>query len=132
MLHLFVYGTLLQADNFYGNYLKKNSEAVCKGKFKGRLYNAGSYPGAIPDSSAGSFVYGSVLLLNNVAQTLKVMDEYEGVDINEIQPSEYTRDLLDIETAMGVIRCWVYIYNLPVRSLQFIESGDYLDFISTK
>ncbi|HEX8378883.1 MAG TPA: gamma-glutamylcyclotransferase family protein [Pedobacter sp.] len=129
MFNLFIYGTLLQSENPFGKYLKENSQFVQFGKLKGRLYNIGEYPGARSDADAKSFVLGSILALNNPTETLRLMDEYEGFGIDQPQPNEYIRELIDVETETGLMKCWVYLYNLPVEKLHEIVGGDYLDYI---
>jgi gamma-glutamylcyclotransferase (GGCT)/AIG2-like uncharacterized protein YtfP len=129
MFNLFVYGTLLQSQNPFGKYLKENSRFLQFGKLKGRLYNIGQYPGARFEPEGNSFVLGSILSLNNYTETLRLMDEYEGFGIDQPQPNEYIRELIDIETETGLMKCWVYLYNLPVEKLHQIVGGDYLDFI---
>ena len=62
--HLFVYGTLLQKSNQYGAYLQKHCTFLQQGKFNGRLYDAGEYPGAVISANTGEFVFGSIYLMD--------------------------------------------------------------------
>ncbi|MBC8054647.1 MAG: gamma-glutamylcyclotransferase [Sphingobacteriaceae bacterium] len=129
MERLFIYGTLLQSDNTFGRHLKNNSKYLGKGHFRGKLYNIGEYPGAIY-LPGDSFVFGSIVLLNEPEETLKVMDEYEGYGDKHTQPNEFIRQTLDIETDTGFMKCWVYLYNLPVNQFQEITKGNYIDFLA--
>jgi gamma-glutamylcyclotransferase (GGCT)/AIG2-like uncharacterized protein YtfP len=124
--HLFVYGTLLDESNPYAAFLKENSRFYQKGRFKGELYNIGNYPGAIFDQIAETFVYGSIFLLNDPSSVLKELDDYEGFGDDFAKPNEFIRELLEVETANAMLRCWVYLYNKPVDRLPVIESGRYL------
>ena len=85
--YLFVYGTLLDKDNEYGNYLSNNCTFHTRGKFKGNLYEIGEYTGAIYQPNSGLFIYGDVFIMNNPDETLKILDEYEGFGENEEKPN---------------------------------------------
>jgi gamma-glutamylcyclotransferase (GGCT)/AIG2-like uncharacterized protein YtfP len=121
---LFVYGTLLNMENEYALYLKNNSKLYSAGKLKGRLYNIGEYPGAVlsPD---GENVYGNILAINHPEKVLPVIDDYEGFGAGQPQPNEFIRIANSIETESGPVTCWVYLYNLPITGLVWIEEGRY-------
>ena len=123
---LFVYGTLLTADNEYGLFLENNCRFYKQGKFKGRLYDIGHYPGAITDNTSCTYVYGSIYEIINADEVFKILDEYEGIADNEPLPHEYIRQKIKIETNDDFIICWTYLYNWPVNHFKEIVSGDYL------
>jgi gamma-glutamylcyclotransferase (GGCT)/AIG2-like uncharacterized protein YtfP len=127
--YLFVYGTLLDERNEFAVYLKKNCSFYCGGKFKGMLYDIGEYPGAIFTSKSNQYVYGVIFRLNDAVSALKMLDDYEGFGIAKPAPNEFIRDLIEIETDLGPVKCWGYLYNLPVNGLWQIESGNYLEYI---
>jgi gamma-glutamylcyclotransferase (GGCT)/AIG2-like uncharacterized protein YtfP len=89
------------------------------------LYNIGEYPGALYDPAATERIYGDVLLLNNDADVLTNLDDYEGYGHNQPQPNEFIRVTLPVDTASGTIICQVYLYNLPVTGYGQITSGRY-------
>ncbi len=124
--NLFVYGTLLDKQNEFGAYLNNNCSFYADGKFAGRLYGIGEYPGAITDTGASHYVYGKIFLVNNIDEVLKRLDDYEGFGPEQQQPNLFIRKLIAIETTNNMIDCWVYLYNLPVTGLRLIESGRYL------
>ncbi|WP_158993278.1 gamma-glutamylcyclotransferase [Mucilaginibacter sp. L196] len=126
--YLFVYGTLLNESNEFAIYLKQNCNYFGKGKLKGRLYDLGEYPGAIPDENYPGYVYGSICELKNTAGALRFLDYYEGFGDDQDQPNLFIRELLGVETNGGLIDCWVYLYNLPVEDFRVIESGDYIGY----
>ncbi|WP_183572031.1 gamma-glutamylcyclotransferase family protein [Mucilaginibacter sp. X5P1] len=126
--YLFVYGTLLDAGNKFAAYLTNNCSFYTKGKLKGRLYDIGEYPGAVADSNSPDYVYGSIVSINNPITVLKQLDDYEGFGADQQQPNLFIREIKAIETEGGFIDCWVYLYNLPVKRLVLIESGDYLKY----
>lgn len=125
-LYLFVYGTLLDADNEFAIFLRKHCRFVKKGKFKGRLYDIGEYPGAIADTQTDDYIHGSIYLLDNASMVLEKLDDYEGFGPDQEQPNLFIRKLMEIETNTRSIDCWVYLYNRDVNGLGYIRSGDYL------
>ncbi|MES2809300.1 MAG: gamma-glutamylcyclotransferase family protein [Bacteroidota bacterium] len=124
---LFVYGTLLSADNEFGRYLKNNATFFCDGKFKGRLYDIGEYPGAITSTDKEYDIKGSIHCLSS-ADVLKVIDDYEGYGDGQDEPYLYLRKKLPVTTPEGVVDCWVYLYNLSVDGLVEILGGDYFAY----
>jgi gamma-glutamylcyclotransferase (GGCT)/AIG2-like uncharacterized protein YtfP len=128
---LFVYGSLLNADNEFANYLKNKAAFYSTGKFKGRLYDVGEYPGAIITTDNDYDITGSVYMLNNPNEALTILDDYEGFGPEQDQPNLFIRKLLAVDTGQGLVNCWVYLYILSVDGLVEITSGDYLDYLNS-
>lgn len=124
--YLFIYGTLLDSRNEFGAYLNRNCTFYSDGKFKGKLYNLGEYPGAIREPYELSYVYGKIFTVNDPNAVLIKLDDYEGFGPDQEQPNLFVRELIPIETENTIINCWVYLYNLPVNDSWLIESGKYL------
>src|ERR1700712_2833765 len=99
--YLFVYGTLLNAGNEFAIYLKNNCSFYANGKFKGRLYDIGEYPGAIADNQYAGYVYGCILIMNDSALALKYLDDYEGFGPKQEQPNLFIRETIDVESDKG-------------------------------
>lgn len=129
---LFVYGTLMQPGNPFADYLQRNCTIVSAGTTKGTLYDVGEYPGLVLVNDAKGLVHGTVVELHNPEENLKVIDDYEGVGFNQQQPNLYIREIVSIYTPNGVVDAWVYTYNLPVKGLPIISSGNYLEHIKQK
>jgi len=129
---LFVYGTLLVANNEFASYLTRNSTFCCRGKIKGKLYDAGHYPALVIDSKDNYDVWGTVYRLKNPQEVLKQLDFYEGFGEGEDQPYLFVREALLIETDQGLITCWVYLYNRPVATLREITTGDYIAYLTQR
>lgn len=129
-MYLFVYGTLLQSDNQFAQYLNQHCDFIITGKIAGILYDIGEYPGLVIDDNAGD-VFGSIYQIRNT-QVLKEIDTYESVGADEEQPNLYQRIYHSIETADGPKDAWVYIYNLPIEGLLRIPSGDYMEYLRQK
>jgi gamma-glutamylcyclotransferase (GGCT)/AIG2-like uncharacterized protein YtfP len=124
--YLLVYGTLLQPGNTFAAYLKKHCSFYGEGRFKGLLYDMGQYPGAIFLPAGDNFVYGHIFLMDNAGAVLKVLDDYEGFGTEQPQPNEFIRDIIEIETGAELVKCWVYLYNLPVENFPQIKMGKYI------
>ncbi|NMT64265.1 gamma-glutamylcyclotransferase family protein [Marinobacter orientalis] len=81
------------------------------------LYNLGPYPGALAKPSDGVTV--EVYAVND--PLLAMLDELEGYDSGAEKTSLYVRR--KIQTSHGL--AWVYLYNRPVRSGQYITDGNW-------
>jgi gamma-glutamylcyclotransferase (GGCT)/AIG2-like uncharacterized protein YtfP len=123
--YLFVYGTLLDEDNPFAEFLQANSKFYATGKFTGELYNLGNYPGAVITAAGDDFVYGKVFKLDTNGTVLNELDEYEGYGDAFAQPNEFVRSVALIDTGDELINCWVYLYNHPVKPASRITSGRY-------
>ncbi|RFZ94088.1 gamma-glutamylcyclotransferase [Mucilaginibacter conchicola] len=129
---LFVYGTLLQADNDFALYLRANCKFISFGTTPGQLYDLGEYPGLVETNQSNQLVYGSVYQMQNPFEVLKQLDFYEGVGPDEEQPNLYRRELADINTEKGTITVWVYVYNRSVGNAPLIPDGDYIKYLNKK
>lgn len=125
---LFIYGSLLETDNEFGRYLKQHATIYKPGKFKGKLYDVGEYPGAIYLPDTDYKVHGIIIKLNDVKEALNVIDDYEGFGDDQLQPNLFIRKLLTVQTNDENVKCWVYLYNHPTTHLKQILSGDYLGY----
>lgn len=122
---LFIYGTLLDSDNEYAVFLRKNSHVYAPGKVKGKLYDIGEYPGAILAANTDNYIHGTVLQLNDPEKVLPVIDDYEGFGDDQAKPNLFIRVLTEAQIETGPVSCWVYVYNLSVGGLRLIENGIY-------
>jgi len=123
--YLFVYGTLLDKQNEFGAYLNANCVFYADGKFKGKLYDIGEYPGAVVAADGNNCVHGKIYHVNNASRVFKKLDYYEGFGPDEAQPNLFVRELVLVDTVSEIQECWVYLYNLPVDTFEQIESGFY-------
>ncbi len=128
---LFVYGTLMQHSQLpIALLLKANSQLLAKGSVAGRLYDLGSYPGAVFDTESSYEVKGQVLTLDNAELILPLLDEYEG--IRNCPDDEYSRMIIPVTVDDQLLDCWAYLYRLPTMQLQFISHGDYVLYMANK
>jgi gamma-glutamylcyclotransferase (GGCT)/AIG2-like uncharacterized protein YtfP len=126
--YLFVYGTLLSEGNEFAAFLMENSVLYGSGKFKGKLYDIGEYPGAIFQPASEYDVHGQVFLMNEPGMILRRLDDYEGFGADQPEPNEFIRTLISVETEDKPVNCWAYLYQLPTDGLWHIKSGNYLEY----
>ncbi len=128
--YLFVYGTLQQdLDNEMSKFLSQYSEVVSKGFILGKLYKISWFPGAISSDVTSEHVYGTVYKLKHISETFKVLDDYEGFDVEQPNESLFKRKITTVFLENGnSIDAWVYLYNGSVTDVTHIISGDFLTF----
>jgi len=126
--YLFVYGSLLDPSNQFALFLRKHCSFFGDAKLRGKLYHIGPYPGAIHIPGSKTFIHGKVFMIDDRGSVLPILDTYEGFGESEIQPNEFIRKLVGVETEKDLLKCWVYLYNWPVEGLKVISSGDYLTY----
>ncbi len=131
---LFVYGTLRRAAGHpMHRALLREAEFVGLAGLPGRLYDLGSYPGAVPDAAARGRIAGELYRLPRPQAVLPPLDRYEGCtapgDQTVPAPSEEYRRVVCrvLREDGGSTAAWVYVYNQPCGGLVPIESGDYLN-----
>jgi len=114
--HLFVYGTLMRnSPSPYAKLLHMRADFVGTGSIAGRLYNLGSFPGAVPDETSTLKVHGEVYFLK-VTALLETLDRYEGCHSGAKEPQIFKRETACVTLMAGpVLTAWVYAL-IPARS----------------
>ena len=111
--YLFVYGTLLpgRAPREIATVVEK-LRPVGDGFVRGRLYDLGEYPGAIP-AKTGQLITGKIFEIPEEADLLKRLDEYEEFDAAAPEGSLFLRKKWPVTRTAGKRRllCWIYVYN---------------------
>jgi gamma-glutamylcyclotransferase (GGCT)/AIG2-like uncharacterized protein YtfP len=126
---LFVYGTLMQDTNSaMARFLRAHVQARGTAYLPGRLYDLGSYPGAVYDPEAESTITGQIYTLKAPEVILPVLDDYEGVSDNPGQTEEYTRIVVPAIFNGTKVSCWIYQYNFDPAELPLIPGGNYLSY----
>lgn len=125
---LFVYGTLrLKARNEYADFLRRRSTFVGTAQLPGRLYRIDWFPGAVYDPSASTIVLGDVLQLQQPAELLAHLDEYEDVVADDT--GIFVRRLVTVQMANGPSAVWTYLFNQPTDNLPLINGGDFSPYL---
>lgn len=126
--HLFVYGSLRLSMPAHDAHLTGPwVRYTGPGRFKGRLLDTGTYPAVVPSRRSHEIVHGEVYRLLHPATTLTRIDRYENGPQGE--PPEFNRTIVQVTLKTGGhIPAWIYLYNLPVRGLNWIRNGDYVQY----
>ncbi|MEI6157312.1 MAG: gamma-glutamylcyclotransferase family protein [Atribacterota bacterium] len=120
-----MYGTLMKkAHSAMSLFLEKFAEYVDEATFQGKLYDLGSYPGAIVSYDSADAVRGEVFRLKNPERSLPVLDQYEGC------PKLYIRQKAEVTLSnRKKMTVWIYLYNCSVKETSYIPSGSYEKYL---
>lgn len=126
---LFVYGTLMQdTDSAMARFLRTRADSRGLAQLPGRLYDLGSYPGAVYDPNEKNTITGQIYSLRDPEAIFPVLDEYEGVSENPPEPEEYVRIKVPALLNGNTVLCWIYQYNFDTATLPIIPGGNYLTY----
>lgn len=133
--HLFVYGSLRSGfkSPAYA-YISRYFHLIGPAKVKGRLYDMGDYPAAIP-STDEHYIVGELYVLNHESEfnwAIEQLDDYEGVHVEEGEAPLYIRKTEEVITDSGNTLAWMYWFNGSITNQPLIESGDVLAYIKSK
>lgn len=132
---LFVYGSLRSGfRNPAYHYLTQHFTLVGEAVVKGKFFDKGEYPVAVPVSEE-HFIQGELYRLNNPDEFSWVfgqLDDYEGVDPEEGEQPWYRRASVTVFRDGQQSEAWIYWYNGDVSQLPEIEIGDVLKYLQMK
>ena len=132
---LFVYGSLMSGFKSPAyEYISRFFNLVGKGKVKGKLYDMGEYPAAIPTNDDG-FIQGELYQIKNEAEfswAIGQLDDYEGVTPEPGEEQLYRRELASILIEEKIVTAWIYWYNGSIAGKPVIASGDVLSWRAKK
>ena len=117
---LFVYGTLRAASGHpMHRRLRAKAEFIGAGSFRGRLYDLGTFPGAVASLSNTERVHGEIYRLREPERAFRMLDAYED--------TAFRRAEVTIRGADGTARrCWIYLYGRSLKRFPRISSGDFI------
>jgi predicted GNAT family N-acyltransferase/gamma-glutamylcyclotransferase (GGCT)/AIG2-like uncharacterized protein YtfP len=120
MSYLFVYGSLRRkAGHPVHRVLVEAGKFIGNGRFQGKLYDLGRFPGAIPSREISDRVIGEIYRIEEDRRTFQLLDKYEG--------SHFRRARGPVVLDNGEkISAWIYLYIGPMHLGKLIRSGDYL------
>ena len=123
--YLFVYGTLMSSfGGMMHDLVARHATLVGGAAFAGRLYDAGTYPAAVPSSGASrDRVRGELYRLDphTSAELLGQLDDYEGCAEGLFRRVRATVAGDDRRP----VAAWVYVYARSTARLRCVESGDW-------
>ena len=132
---LFVYGSL--RSGFHSTafeYISRYFLFVSEAKIKGKLFDMGEYPAAIP-TSENIFIVGELYTIkqeNEFAWAIGQLDDYEGLNVEAGEVQLYRRELTEVYFDNQVTHAWIYWYNADVSGRPSIDSGDLIQYLQQK
>lgn len=135
LFRLFVYGSLRSgfrnpAYNYLTQYFHLLGEAVVKGKF----YDNGNIPVAVPFEGE-HFITGELYEVNNPEEfnwAINQLDDYEGLNVEVGETPLYRRETTETFQNGESISAYIYWYNGQVNNMAEIETGDVLKYLQEK
>jgi gamma-glutamylcyclotransferase (GGCT)/AIG2-like uncharacterized protein YtfP len=125
---LFLYGSLL--PTLAPAALRRDVarlRPLGRGALRGRLYDLGDHPGAVPEARAAGWIAGEVFELPGDPALLARLDAYEDYTPGCPERSVFVRVRRPVALAAGgELDCWVYAYARDPGAAPHIESGDWL------
>jgi gamma-glutamylcyclotransferase (GGCT)/AIG2-like uncharacterized protein YtfP len=130
--YLFVYGSLrsgFQSPAY--EYISRYFNFFGKAKVKGKLFDTGSYPAAVP-ATEDSFILGELYSIKNEKEfswAIAQLDDYEGTVVEGNEQPLYRREMVDAYINDAIVPAWIYWYNGDVTGKPIINSGDIMDYL---
>jgi gamma-glutamylcyclotransferase (GGCT)/AIG2-like uncharacterized protein YtfP len=116
---LFVYGSLKSTcRNQFARRLAREATLLGPARLPGRLYRIRWYPGLRPARDSNDWVIGELYRLRTPPRTLAALDHYEDKAYRRVRREAILAD------GEG-IRCWVYLYGMPLSEQRRIPSGEW-------
>jgi gamma-glutamylcyclotransferase (GGCT)/AIG2-like uncharacterized protein YtfP len=132
---LFVYGSLRSGFNHPAYaYISDNFTLIGDAKVRGKLYDLGEYPAALPDSG-DHFIVGELYAMKEDQEfswVIAQIDDYEGVYAEPGESPLYRRELAAIYLHNQETTAWIYWYNNDIIGKPVISSGDVLQYLQQK
>lgn len=133
--HLFVYGSLrsgFKSDAYH--YISRFFNLVGPARVKGKLYDLGQYPAALP-TEENCFIIGELYEVKDESEfswAIGQLDDYEGVNVEADEVQLYRRELVEVFINERKIAAWIYWYNEDVSGKPVVDSGDILEYLKSK
>lgn len=132
---LFVYGSLRSGfRNPVYEYLTKYFHLMGEAVVKGKLYDLGEFPAAVPTNEE-KFISGELYCINNPLEfswAIGQLDDYEGLNTEEDEKPLYKREAVISYQKGQPYAAWIYWFNGDITGKPEIESGDLLQYLQQK
>jgi gamma-glutamylcyclotransferase (GGCT)/AIG2-like uncharacterized protein YtfP len=80
-------------------------------RVRGRLYDLGRYPAAVPDDGAEGWIEGELVVLGAGSPPLAWFDAYEGFEPEAPEASLFRRErALALDANGRPVACWIYAF----------------------
>jgi gamma-glutamylcyclotransferase (GGCT)/AIG2-like uncharacterized protein YtfP len=136
LLPLFVYGSLRRGFQHPAYaYISRYFSLVSEGKVKGKLYDLGAYPAAVPVAE-DFFIRGELYRINNADEfewAMAQLDDYEGIIPEPGETPLYRKEQAIVQLDDGrTEQAWIYWYNGPVDERSWTGTEDLLQYMQWK
>ena len=132
---VFVYGSLRSGFHHPAYaYISRYFTLVTSGKVKGKLFDMGEYPAAVP-SNEEKFIVGELYRINHPEEfgwAMAQLDDYEGLNTENNELPLYRREPVTVYLQAQTEQAWVYWFNGDTSGNPVIESGDVLQYLQEK
>jgi gamma-glutamylcyclotransferase (GGCT)/AIG2-like uncharacterized protein YtfP len=132
---IFVYGSLRSGFHHPAyEYISRYFVLIGNAKVKGRLYDMGEYPAAIP-FDGNAFIVGELYAIKQADEfgwAIAQLDDYEGVNPENGETPLYRREQTIVYINDSETPAWIYWFNGDISGGTPIETGDVLQFIQQK
>lgn len=135
VFQIFVYGSLRSGFHHPAYaYISRYFTLHASAKVKGRLYDMGEYPAAVPTND-DCYILGELYQINQPEEfswAIAQLDDYEGINTEEGESPLYRREIASIQVNNQNIEAWMYWFNGDITGKPHIESGDVLEYMHQK
>ena len=132
---VFVYGSLRSGFHHPAyQYISRYFTLISPARVKGKLYDMGEYPAAIP-TEGEHYIIGELYRIKNQDEfswAMAQLDDYEGLNTENNEPALYRREESVVYTGNHTTKAWIYWYNGAISHKPVIESGDVLQYLAEK
>jgi len=132
---LFVYGSLRSGFRSPAyEYISRYFDLIGEAKAKGKLFDLGDYPAAIPTDD-DKFISGELYRIKNENEfswAIGQLDDYEGVHVGFDETQLYRRNIAEVHINNEITTAWIYWYHGDIEGKPMIESGDVLQYMEQK
>lgn len=132
---LFVYGSLRSGFQHAAyQYISRYFHLVGNAKVKGKLYDKGEYPVALPTAEE-KFIIGELYAITNASEfsyAIGQLDDYEGLYVEAGETPLFKREIVNVLCNNQQYTAWIYWYNGSTDGLPEIETGDVLLYLQQK
>ena len=132
---LFVYGSLRSGFRSPAyEYISRYFDLIGEAKAKGKLFDLGDYPAAIPTDD-DKFIVGELYRIrqeNEFSWAIGQLDDYEGVHVGFDETQLYRRNIAEVHINNEITTAWIYWYHGDTEGKPMIESGDVLQYMEQK
>jgi gamma-glutamylcyclotransferase (GGCT)/AIG2-like uncharacterized protein YtfP len=124
---VFVYGTL-KVGGFFGEKFNNVRISSVPATVKGTLFHV---PAMFPSSFPGlklagdGVVHGELHAFDRIDDVIRAIDRIEQYFEDYPEESMYVRKKMDVETAEGTEKAYVYEYNGSTKGFKIVVDGDW-------